>query len=75
MDEQICHICYSKDIICDDEPMICDRCDEYYCYDCSYAFTLHFEYYGSMCYHCSNQNRKVPLNRREAKINYLLGWN
>lgn len=72
-EEQICHICLSDDVkVDDDQPLICDRCGEIYCYDCSYTFTLHYDYQGSLCYRCSGQQRKTPLNRRDYKISYLL---
>lgn len=69
----ICHICLSDDVYYDgNEPLICDKCDEYYCHDCSYTFSIHFEYYGMMCYHCSDQRRLKPLNKRDMRINYIL---
>jgi hypothetical protein len=70
-----CHICYSLDI---DEDFICDRCEEYYCEDCSYTFTIHYQYEGSLCYYCSDQKRRKPLTKelkRHLKIKYLESLN
>lgn len=67
-----CHICFGKT----DEDFLCDRCEEYYCEDCSYTFTLHYQYEGSLCYWCSDQKRKKPLVNsevREKKLTYILG--
>jgi hypothetical protein len=72
MKENICYICFSDDVECDDGYLICDRCDEIYCYECSYTYTIHFQYRGSLCYHCSNQRRRTPLNIRDSKLNYIL---
>jgi hypothetical protein len=73
MGEKVCYICLSEDIfIDDDEPLICDMCDEYFCYDCSYTFSLHYQHQGSRCYQCADQRRRKPLNRRDYKIDYIL---
>lgn len=67
-----CHICFGKTY----EDFLCDRCEEYYCEDCSYTFTLHYQYEGSLCYWCSDQKRKKPLFKsevREKKLTYILG--
>ena len=64
-----CHICYSTNT---DDDFICDRCGEHYCEDCSYSFTLHYQYEVSLCYWCSVQNRKTPLNKRNSKIDFIL---
>jgi len=73
MSELICHICLSDDIWIDDnEPLICDSCGEYYCYECSYTYTIHYQYEGSKCYQCADQSRRTPLNRRDYKIDYIL---
>lgn len=70
---EICYICLSDDIYYGgDLPFVCDRCNEYYCHDCAYSFTLHFQYYGMLCYHCSDQSRIKPLNIRDYKIDYIL---
>lgn len=73
MSEKICHICLSDDVFIDEKTLlICDTCDEYYCYDCSYTFTLHYQFEGMRCYQCSGQKRIKPLDKRESKINYIL---
>jgi len=73
MNEKICHICLSDNIFYDEnEALICDKCDEYYCEDCSYTFSLHFQYEGSMCYQCADQSRRKPLNKRDSKLDYIL---
>ena len=73
MSEKLCYICLGKDIFYDDnQPLICDVCDEYYCYDCSYTYTIHYQHEGMRCYHCANQSRRVPLNKRDYKIDYIL---
>lgn len=63
----------SEDIFYEDnQPLICDICDEYYCYDCSYTYTIHYQHEGMRCYHCAGQSRRVPLNKRDYKIDYIL---
>ncbi len=65
---KICYICYSQT-----EPeFICDKCEQFYCEDCSYTFTIHYQYEGSQCYWCSDQCRKKPLNLRNSKIDYII---
>jgi hypothetical protein len=64
-----CHICYSTNV---DEDFICDKCDQYYCEDCSYTFSLHYQHEGARCYWCSDQNRKKPLTKQEIRHNKLL---
>ncbi len=66
-----CHICYTTNV---DEDFVCDQCDQYYCEDCSYTYSLHFQYEGSLCYDCSDQRRIKPLTKdmiRENKINLI----
>lgn len=82
MMNNLCYICLSEDIWIDDDGLlVCDTCGEYYCYeelkrifapDCSYTYTIHYQHEGSRCYHCANQPRRKPLNRRDFKINYIL---
>lgn len=70
--EKYCHICYSLNT---DDDFICDRCDQYYCEDCSYTFTLHYQLEGNRCYWCSDQKRKKPLTgelKRDLKIDFIL---
>ena len=69
-----CYICYTENV---DPEWICDICGENYCEDCSYTFSIHFQYQGSRCYLCSNQMRRNPLPPievlRERKINLYVG--
>lgn len=64
-----CHICYSTNI---DEDFVCDRCNQYYCDDCSYTFSIHFQYEGSLCYECSDQRRRKPLTKDMIRDNKLM---
>lgn len=67
-----CYICYSTQI----EPeYVCDRCEKHYCWDCSYTFTIHYQYEGSLCHYCSDQRRRIPLTKdmkRNNKIKLVL---
>ena len=73
MSEKLCHICLSDNIFYEEnEPLICDMCDEYYCEDCSYTFTIHYQHEGMRCYQCADQSRRKPLNKRDSKIDYIL---
>lgn len=71
MSKIFCHICYSET----SEELICDKCEKYYCEECSYTFTIHYQYEGSQCYYCSDQRRKNPVNmiqlRRENLVKIL----
>jgi hypothetical protein len=67
-----CHICYSSRV---DDDFICDVCDNYYCEDCSYTFTLHYQHQGPRCHFCSDQNRLKLLTKemiRDNKIKLLI---
>lgn len=67
-----CHICYSMNI---DPEYVCDRCEQHYCWDCSYTFTIHYQYEGSLCHYCSDQRRRIPLTKdmkRDNKIKLVL---
>lgn len=65
-----CYICYSQT----DIEMICDRCEEHYCDDCSYTFSLHYQFQGSRCYSCAGQGRKIPTKNeiRIRKIDIII---
>ena len=66
-----CHICYDET----DPEFVCDTCGEYYCEQCSYIYSLHYQHQGARCYICSGQNRLRPLDKekvRERKINIIL---
>lgn len=65
--EPHCYICYTKNV--EPDIMICDICDEIYCEDCSYTFSLHYQHQGSRCYSCADQSRRTPLNKRDIKLN------
>jgi len=63
-----CHICCSPDV---EEDMACDRCEEIYCHDCSYTFSLHYQYEGSLCFWCSDQKRRNPLTKNDIRENKI----
>lgn len=67
---KFCYICYSKT----DDDYICDRCDEHYCYDCSYTFSLHYQHQGSRCYYCADQSRRDQLTKEDKRNNLLVLW-
>jgi hypothetical protein len=56
----------------DNEALICDICEEYYCYDCSYTFSIHYQHEGMRCYLCADQSRRKILDKRDSKIDYIL---
>jgi hypothetical protein len=64
-----CYICYSMLI---DDSFTCDTCDQYYCEDCSYHFTLHYQFQGARCYMCADQYRLTPL--KEDKIKNMIKY-
>jgi hypothetical protein len=66
---KFCYICYTLNI---DEDFICDTCDNYYCEDCSYTFSLHYQHQGSRCYSCADQSRLNPLLKEVIRNNKLL---
>jgi len=63
-----CYICYSTNV---DEDFICDTCDQYYCEDCSYTFTLHYQHEGPRCFLCADQGRRKPLTKDMIRDNKL----
>ncbi len=63
-----CHICYSTAV---DEDCVCDTCDEYYCQDCSYTFTLHYQHEGARCHWCADQYRRKTLTKEMIRENKL----
>lgn len=69
-DKPHCHICYTMNV--EPDIMVCDMCEEIYCEECSYTFSLHYQHQGARCYWCSDQNRRTPLSKREININKLL---
>lgn len=62
-----CHICFQLT----DEDFLCDTCDEYYCEDCSYTFSLHYQHQGARCHWCSDQSRRKPIRKEEIRNNKL----
>lgn len=65
--EPHCYICYSSNV--EPDIMVCDMCNEVYCDDCSYTFSLHYQHQGSRCYRCSDQSRRSKLDKRDVAIN------
>jgi len=63
-----CHICYSLNT---DEDFICDTCEQYYCEECSYTFTLHYQHEGPRCYWCADQGRRKPLSKADIIDNKM----
>ncbi len=66
-----CSICYNDHV---DPDFICDTCEENYCEDCSYTFSLHYQFQGSRCYICADQHRRTKLSKvekRDRKLNYI----
>jgi hypothetical protein len=64
-----CHHCYTTNV---DKDSICDRCDEHYCWDCSYTFSIHYQHEGARCYYCADQARRTKLTKQEIRENKLL---
>ena len=69
MNNEHCYICYQ--LIKKDNILICDKCENQYCHDCSYTYSLHFQYEGSLCYWCSDQHRRKPLTKDDIRDNKL----
>lgn len=67
MNDILCHICY----VPTEEEMLCDKCDQHYCEDCSYTFTIHVQYEGGLCHWCSDQRRRKPITKSEIRQNKL----
>lgn len=63
-----CWICYRFPI---DINHLCDRCDNYYCEDCSYIFGIHYQHEGNRCYSCADQSRLKELTKEERRNNKL----
>lgn len=66
-----CGRCYTMDV---DEEFICDTCEEHYCEECSYTFTIHYQFQGSRCYLCADQFRRNKLElstKRDNKIKLI----
>jgi hypothetical protein len=67
MEYNHCYICYEFE----DELFICDRCDNWYCYECSYSYTYHNPYEGNLCYLCSDQSRRKALTDNDIRNNKI----
>jgi len=66
-----CNICFGLT----DEDIICNKCDELYCYDCSSTYTIHNQIDYNCCYNCSDQTRRNKLTieiLRDNKLNMIL---
>ena len=64
-----CYICFSDNV--EPDIMICDTCENIYCEDCSYTFTLYYQHQGARCYWCSEQKRLKPLSKLDIRNNKL----
>jgi hypothetical protein len=62
-----CHICYKIE----NDIFTCDKCLELYCEDCSYTYTIHFQYEGCLCHWCSGQKRLKKLKKSDIRENKL----
>lgn len=69
MVEPHCHICYTTNV--ESDIMVCDICDEVYCEDCSYTFSIHYQHQGARCFWCSEQRRLKPLSKEIIRDNKL----
>lgn len=63
-----CYICYSTSV---EEDCVCDRCDEYYCSECSYTFEYYYQHEGTRCHWCADQSRRKPLTKEMIRENKL----
>jgi hypothetical protein len=63
-----CYICYSDNL---DDEFICDKCEQHYCEECSYTYSIHYQYEGSLCYWCSDQNRRKKLTKEIIRNNKM----
>ena len=64
---EFCYICFGAT----EEEIVCDTCGNHYCDNCSYSFTLHYQFQGPRCYKCSEQSRITPLKRDEVLENFF----
>ncbi len=63
-----CNICYSMNT---DEYMVCESCEDQYCEDCSYTFSIHYQFQGAKCYSCADQRRRTPLSKELIRNNKI----
>lgn len=66
-----CELCYTTDPCKLDESFICDTCELHYCEDCSYTFTIHYQFQGGRCYLCADQYRRTRITKNEIRENKL----
>jgi hypothetical protein len=65
---KFCYICFSDKT---DDDFICDTCEQNYCEDCSYTFSLHYQHQGSRCHYCADQPRRNTLTIQLKRDNKL----
>ncbi len=65
----ICYVIFYKDVL--EEEILCDKCDNYHCEECSYTFSIHYQHQGSRCYLCADQRRRKILTKIEQRDNKL----
>ena len=65
--ELFCYICFQQT----EEELLCDRCDNHYCEDCSYTFSIHYQHQGARCYSCADQSRLKPLTKQMIRDNKI----
>lgn len=63
-----CIHCFSTSV---EECDICDICECRYCYDCSYTYSLHYQFQGSRCYMCADQSRRTKLPLDDKRVNAI----
>ena len=61
-----CHLCYTQDV---DEEVVCERCEENFCFSCSAQFTLHGRIDYNCCYMCGDTDPCVKKEREEIYDN------
>ena len=64
-----CYICYTTYL---DEELVCDRCEEHYCWDCSCTYDIHTQCDSNLCYTCADHFRKKSLTKSMIRDNKLL---
>ena len=73
-----CELCFVSDNITDEDLCKCDTCDRFYCEDCTYTFSLQYQFQGCRCYECSDHNRiKGKINfvkLRDNKLKVLMKY-
>jgi hypothetical protein len=73
-----CSLCKLKEIVINTSTTQRNiaRChnDNYYCEDCTYIFSPHYQFQGARCYKCADQYR-ISLNKvqvRDNKVRFSL---